>query len=128
MNRSVRMTAMLLSGAAMLLGSAFEASATGALPDGVYDCGGGYRPVHMGKVDIKGDQFRYRPYDKVGGDFAPYSAEPNGAIHWAGHFGALDDPPARIVESTREAWGFNVKYQGSPGGLTNTMSCHAPGK
>ena len=66
----------------MLFASAFGASASGALQDGEYDCGGGYSFVHMGKVDIKGDQFRYRPSDQVVGGFAPYSADPNGAIRW----------------------------------------------
>ena len=79
-------------------------------------------------VEIKGGQFRFRPFDEVVGGFAPYTVDANGAIRWGGRFGGLDDPPAKIVGSKREAWGFNVMYQGSPGALVNTMSCHAPGK
>jgi hypothetical protein len=82
----------------------------------------------MGKVDIKGGQFRYRPYDEPVGGFAAYSVDASGAIQWGGQFGGLDDPPARIVDSKRENWGFNVRYQGNPSALVNTMSCHAPGK
>ena len=104
------------------------AASGGGLTDGEYDCGGGYTYRAMGKVDIRGDRFRYRPYGEVVGGFAPYAVDARGAIRWGGHFGGLDDPPARIVASTREAWGFNVKYQGSPGALVNTMSCHAPGR
>ena len=104
------------------------AARDGGLTDGQYDCGGGYTYRSMGKVDIQGGQFRFRPYDKVVGGFAAYSVDASGAIQWGGPFGGLDDPPARIVTSTRETWGFNVKYQASPGGSINTMSCHAPGK
>ena len=121
-----RATAVLFAGAALLAGAAV-ANAAG-LVDGEYDCGGGYTYRAMGKVDIKGGQFRYRPYDDVVGGFAPYSVDASGAIQWGGHFGGLDDPPARIVDSKVERWGFNVRYQGSPGALINTMSCHAPGK
>ncbi|HEY1472686.1 MAG TPA: hypothetical protein VGF53_01225 [Pseudolabrys sp.] len=98
------------------------------MADGEYDCYGGYTPRATCKLDIKGGQFRYRPYDKVESGFAPYSVTAAGAIQWGGHFGGLDDPPARIVASVRENWGLNVKYQDSPGGLINTMSCRAPGK
>jgi hypothetical protein len=115
---------------ALILGSCIQRAAAGdgGLADGMYDCGGGYTYRAMGKVDIRVGQFRYRPYDEVINGFAPYSVDASGTIHWGGAFGGLDDPPARIVTSKREAWGFNVKYQGSPGGLINTMSCHAPGK
>ena len=82
----------------------------------------------MGTVDIKGGQFRYRPFDENVGGFASYSVGAGGVIQWGGHFGGLDDPPARIVDSQVESFGFNVRYQGTPGGLINTMSCHAPGK
>lgn len=112
----------------VLLGLSTASYANGSLVDGAYDCGGGYTYRHMGTVDIKGGQFRYRPFDENVGKFAPYSVDAGGAIHWGGPFGGLDDPPAKIVASTREKFGFNVKYQGTPGGLTNTMSCHAPGK
>lgn len=109
-------------------GGKLAAANGGGLVDGEYDCGGGYTYRAMGKVDIKNGQFRYRPYGDVVSGFAPYSMDGRGAIRWGGHFGGLDDPPARIVASTREKWGFNVKYQGRPGALVNTMSCHAPGK
>ncbi len=98
------------------------------LVDGEYDCGGGYTYRAMGKVDIRGNQFRYRPFGDVVRPFASYSVDPNGAIRWGGAFGGLDDPPARIVDLKVESWGFNVRYQGNPSGLINTMSCHAPGK
>jgi hypothetical protein len=117
-----------LFGVAMLMACAATPAAAGGLSDGEYDCGGGYTYRAMGKVDIKGDQYRFRPLDASGGAFAPYTVDANGAIHWGGHFPGLDDPPARITESKREAWGFNVMYQGSPDALVNTMSCHAPGK
>ena len=118
----------VVAGIVAILGVASGAQAGGGLADGEYDCGGGYTYRAMGKVDIKGDQFRYRPYGDPVGGFAPFSVDPDGKIHWGGHFGGLDDPPARITEATRETFGFNVKYQGSPGALVNTMSCHAPGK
>ncbi len=127
MHDSYRLAASFAATMAMLLACSVEARAVG-LTDGAYDCGGGYTYRHMGTVDIRGGQFRYRPFDEAIGGFAPYSVDANGAIHWGGHFGGLDDPPARIVRSKREQWGFNVMYQGSPGGLVNTMSCHAPGK
>ena len=101
--------------------------AGGRLADGEYDCGGGYTYRAMGKVDIRGGTYRYRPYDEVVGGFQPYAV--NGrAIVFAGKFGGLDDPPAKIASVTVEPFGFNVNYQGSPGALINTMSCHAPGK
>ena len=112
--------------AAAILGAS-AACAAGGLADGAYDCGGGYTYRHMGTVDIRGGQFRYRPFDEGSPSFAPYSVE-GSAIRWGGHFGGLDDPPARIVESKVEKFGFNVMYQGRPGALINTMSCHAPGK
>lgn len=110
------------------VGSLHPAHAGGGLADGEYDCGGGYTYRAMGKVDIKGDSFRYRPFEEVANGFAPYSVDVDGAIQWGGPFGGLDEPPARIVKSTRETFGFNVQYQGNPNGLVQTMSCHAPGK
>jgi hypothetical protein len=114
--------------AASLLAPAVGAVAAGGLTDGAYDCGGGYTYRHMGTVDIKGNQFRYRPFDEQVGGFAPYTMNASGAIQWGGQFGGLDEPPAKIVESKKESFGFNVMYQGRPGALINTMSCHAPGK
>src|SRR3954447_13237324 len=110
------------------IGGCGIAAAAGGLADGEYDCGGGYTFRSMGKVDIQNGQFRYRPFGEVVNGFASYSVGANRAIQWGGQFGGLDDAPARIVAATREDWGFNVKYQGTPGGLINTMSCHAPGK
>jgi hypothetical protein len=128
MNRSLPLAVAVVLGAAAMLGTVFEAAAAGGLTDGAYDCGGGYTYRHMGTVDIKAGQFRYRPFDEEVGGFAPYKVDASGAIQWGGLFGGLDDPPARLVDSKQESWGFNVRYQGSPGGLINTMSCHAPGK
>ena len=105
-----------------------QAWAAGGLADGEYDCGGGYTYRAMGKVDIQGSRFRYRPYGDVVNGFAPFSMDASGAIQWGGPFGGLDEAPARIVKSTREPFGFNVMYQGNPTALVNTMSCHAPGK
>ena len=97
------------------------AAGTGGLADGEYDCGGGYTYRAMGKVDIQGATYRYRPYDEVVNGFQAYSVT-DGHIQWSGQFGGLDDPPARIVDSTVEPFGFNVQYQGEPGALINTMS------
>lgn len=118
----------MLSLALTVFGCGVAAAAIGGLADGEYDCGGGYTYRAMGKVDIRNGQFRFRPYGDVVGGFAPYSINASGAIQWGGPFSGLDDPPGRIVASTRESWGFNVKYQATPGGSINTMSCHAPGK
>ena len=79
----------------------------------------------FGKVDIQGGAYRYRPNGDVVGGFQPYSVG-GGQIQWSGHFGVIDDAPSRILGSTVETWGFNVKFQSSPGGLIVTMSCHAP--
>jgi hypothetical protein len=103
------------------------AAGSGGLTDGAYDCGGGYEFRHLGIVDIQGGTFRYRPGDQAVGGFAPYSVA-GGQITWGGRFGGLDDPPGQIISSTVQPFGFNVQYQASPGGMTNTMSCHAPGK
>ncbi len=99
----------------------------GGLASGEYDCGGGYTYRAMGKVDVQGGRYRYRPYGDVVSGFQAFSVA-GGKIAWSGKFGGLDDPPAQIVESTIEPFGFNVKYKGNPNGLINTMSCHAPGK
>jgi hypothetical protein len=128
MTRSSPLAVGVALGAAALFASAVDAAAAGGLTDGAYDCGGGYMFRHMGIVDIKAGQFRYRPFDEQVGGFAPYSVDASGAIHWGGRFGGLDVPPAEIVDSKQESWGFNVRYQATPGGLVNTMSCHAPGK
>lgn len=128
--RVVRMTAVMgLLGSALVTGGyASRAGAAGGLVDGEYDCGGGYTYRAMGKVDIQGNRFRYRPYGDVINGFAPFSMDASGAIQWGGPFGGLDEAPAQIVASKREAFGFNVMYKGNPTALINTMSCHAPGK
>ena len=111
--------------------SATAASAGGGgLADGQYDCGGGYTFTAMGKVDIKGGQYRYRPFGDVTQGFAPYSVAADGTIQWGGKMGALDDAPAALAGSNRTPTGFNVNYKGNPDALTNTMSCNlerAPG-
>ncbi|MCX7363491.1 MAG: hypothetical protein NTV97_16790 [Alphaproteobacteria bacterium] len=126
----VRMIAVMgLLGSALVTGGyASRAAAAGGLVDGEYDCGGGYTYRAMGKVDIQGNRFRYRPYGDVINGFAPFSMDASGAIQWGGPFGGLDEAPAQIVASKREAFGFNVMYNGNPTALINTMSCHAPGK
>lgn len=133
MNRKLSGRTAIAAAATTLLAVALSAAAydrpamaAGGLPDGEYDCGGGYTYRAMGKVDIRNGQFRYRPYDTVVNGFAPYSLGADGRIAWGGPFGGLDEAPARIVETKREPFGFNVMYQGRPGALINTMSCHAP--
>jgi len=104
--------------------AAADDSGAGGLADGSYDCGGGYTYHAMGNVDIKGGQFRWRPYGEVTDGFASYSVDGSGAIHWGARFAGLDDPPAHIVDSTKESFGFNVRYQATPDSLIDTMSCH----
>jgi hypothetical protein len=82
----------------------------------------------MGKVDIQRATFRYRALDAPGGTFAPYSVDAGGQIHWGGPFPGIDEPPAHLTTSTRESFGFNVKFQVNPGSYEDTMSCHAPGR
>lgn len=127
MMRTIAATGLLALGLATG-GYANRAAAAGGLADGEYDCGGGYTYRAMGKVDIQGNRFRYRPYGDVVNGFAPFSVDASGAIQWGGPFGGLDEAPAQIVASKREAFGFNVMYKGNPTALVNTMSCHAPGK
>ncbi|HEX3920624.1 MAG TPA: hypothetical protein VHW60_25060 [Caulobacteraceae bacterium] len=101
-------------------------SGGGGLPDGVYNCGDGARV--LGKVDIQGATFRYRPQDATGGIFAPYAVTASGQIHWGGPFPGLEAPPGRVTTSTREATGFNVSYQPTPESAEQTMSCVGPAK
>lgn len=122
------LAAVMMALAMGIVGGVQAAQRSSTLPEGEYDCGGGYTYRAMGKVDIKGSQFRYRPFGEVVNAFAPYTIDAGGEIRWGGPFGGLDDAPAKIVTSTREAWGFNINYQGSADGLVNTMSCHAPGQ
>lgn len=127
MSRCVRTVALVVFGTVLLL-PVTEPRAAGALVDGEYDCGGGYTFRHMGTADIKGNQYRYRPYDEPGAVFAPFSVDARGRIQWGGGFGELNQPPSRIVDSKVERFGFNVMYQATSGGSINTMSCHAPGR
>jgi hypothetical protein len=98
----------------------------GGLPDGVYDCSEGAQA--LGKVDIQGATFRFRPADVPGGVFAPYSVNAAGQIHWGGAFRVIEDPPARLTTSTRLATGFNVGIQATPEGAEATMVCAGPAK
>ena len=45
--------------------AAAPAAGGGGLVNGEYDCGGGYTYRAMGKVDIQGGRYRYRPYGDV---------------------------------------------------------------
>ena len=96
---------------------------SGGLTDGVYDCGGGYTFRAMGNIDIKGGQFRYRPYGDVVDGYHPYSVD-GGNIQWGGKMGGLDEPPAAVVSSNKIPTGFNVNYKGNPNGIIDTMSCN----
>ena len=96
----------------------------GGLPDGVYDCGDGEHV--LGKVDIQGATFRYRPLDATGGVFSPYSVNTSGQIHWGGAFPGIDDPPARVTTSTRIATGFKVNFKAAPAGDEATVNCIGP--
>ena len=107
---------------------AAPAAGGGGLADGEYDCGGGYPFRAMGKVDIQGATFRYRPMDEAHGGFAPYSVDADGTIHWGGPFPGIDEAPAHVTVSSRQPFGFNVSWVASEGGMQDTMSCHAPGK
>jgi hypothetical protein len=100
----------------------------GGLADGEYDCGGGYPFRAMGKVDIQGATFRYRPLDEAQGGFAPYTVDADGTIHWGGPFPGIDEAPAHVTVSSRQPFGFNVSWVAHDGGMQDTMSCHAPGK
>ena len=115
---------VLCLGAAKVSSAAAAGKAGSArLPAGEYDCGGGYPFRAMGKVDIKGSEYRYRPYEDVVSGFKSYSVDENGAIHWSGRFGGLDDPPAQIDMTTKESFGFRVSYRSKPGGSVDQMDC-----
>jgi hypothetical protein len=98
-----------------------------ALADGEYDCSDGLHA--LGKVDIKGPTFRYRPLGAFSGSFAPYQVDAAGAIQWGAPFAGLNDtPPEMITQSSVEPWGFTAMFLASPGALTQTtMICKAPG-
>lgn len=110
--------------------SAANTRLDGPLPDGEYDCAIGSgsfshpNVVPMGRLDIKGSSYRFRPLGHASTGFAPYSVERNGSIHWSGHMGALDAPPSVLVRSTKTPQGFNVVYLVRPGADADTMSCH----
>lgn len=107
-----------------------DAEGGGGLADGSYDCstmGGsfdhpGIQP--MGHVEIKGGRFRMHVLDETNPPFSPYSVDPGGAIHWGGPMGGLTDAPSTLLDSTKEDWGFNVKYRLSATSMIDTMSCH----
>lgn len=100
------------------------------LANGEYDCaisyGGFSHPnvVQMGRMDIAGKTYRFRPMGKATDGFAGYSVGGDGSLHWAGHMGALDKAPARLLDSRKTPEGFNVRYMPRPGGDADTMSCH----
>ena len=103
------------------------ASAGGAqLASGEYDCsravaGGGIMP--MGKMDIKGGQYRFRSLNTVTDGFTPYSLADDGTLTWGGKMGGLDTPPSVLVWSKKLDWGFRVRFRVSPTDYVEDMDC-----
>ncbi len=105
------------------------APASAPLPSGEWDCSvsaGTYqhptiRP--MGRLEIRGLQYRFRPFGKVTDGFAPYSVGADGALRWGGHLGGLDRAPSRLVASRKTDSGLNVQFRVSPTAYVETMSC-----
>lgn len=98
----------------------------GGIADGEYDCASsssaGIMP--MGKMDIDGDTYRFRPFGNVTDGYSDYSVSGT-AISWSGPMGGLTAPPSAIQDSTvTSGTSFNVRYLPRPGGYTETMSCH----
>lgn len=105
-------------------------NAGAALANGEYDCavssGAWSNPnvMAMGRMDIQGMTYRFRPYGKVTGGFAPYAIGGDGSLRWGGHMGGLDAAPSRLLDSRKTPQGFNVRYLVRQDALADTMSCH----
>jgi hypothetical protein len=97
----------------------------GPLANGQYDCaipmGMGVMP--MGRVDISGSTYRFRPMGNVTQGYAGYSVGGDGTIHWAGKLGDMEKPPSVVISSNVRAYGFSIYYRSSPSGFAETMSC-----
>jgi hypothetical protein len=108
------------------LSNAAPAGAEAAtLPSGEYDCSDGKQA--MGKVEIKGAAFAYRPLGAFSAAFAPYQIDAAGHIQWGAALAGINDtPPEMIAQSTVEPWGFTVAFQASPTSPVQTMICQAP--
>lgn len=106
-----------------------SSAATARLQDGEYDCAimrGDSRHlgvVPMGRMDVRGDTYRFRPLGTATGGFASFSADADGTLHWNGRMGALDEPPSVIVRSYRTPEGLNIEYRVKPGTADDIMSC-----
>lgn len=104
--------------------------ANAPLRAGEYDCAvsSGYfshpNVVPMGRFDIRGGSYRFRPFGKVTQGFAPYTIGGDGSLHWGGRMGGLDIPPSVLVRSYKTPQGFNVVYRVKNGTDADTMSCH----
>jgi hypothetical protein len=96
-----------------------------ALAEGSYDCSVavGMGIMAMGHMDIRGNTYRFRPYDKVTDGFSSYTMAANGALQWSGPMGGLKETPSVLTESLKTDYGFYVKYRTKPGGWIDTMSC-----
>ncbi len=133
---SVHPTAKLAAALASLMilavGSAAGAEvATSAAPlaGGEYDCAvpNGMGVLPLGRMDIRGGSYRFRPLGKVTQGFAAYSVGAGGVLHWSGGVGGLTQTPSVILESAKTTYGFRIKYRASPGGFAESMTCRHMG-
>ena len=105
---------------------ALGASASAAtLANGEYDCAipNGMGVMPMGRMDISGSTYRFRPMGNVTQGYASYSIGSDGTIHWGGKLGEMNTPPSVVMSSNVRTYGFSVYYRSSPGGFAETMSC-----
>src|ERR1700684_3253871 len=90
-------------------------ASAGPLANGQYDCaipmGMGVMP--MGRMDISGSTYRFRPMGKVTQGYAAYAVGGDGTIHWAGKLGDMEKPPSVVISSHTRAYGFSVYYRAS---------------
>ena len=99
------------------------------LRDGEYSCvissGAFSRPniVVMGRMDIRGQSYRYRPFGKVTQGFAPYSMGGDGTLRWGGRMSGLDAPPSMLIKSYRTPEGFIVQFRANPRAYVENLTC-----
>jgi hypothetical protein len=101
-----------------------------ALANGEWDCsvsaGTFQHPTvrAMGRLDVRGLQYRFRPFGNATDGFAPYAVGTGGSLRWGGYVGGLNRSPSRIVESRKNAdGGISVKFRVSPTAYVETMTC-----
>ena len=123
MNRPTMLGAALLMAASLLQPAPAQEGMAAPLRAGEYDCGAGAGT--LGRIDIAGETYRFRPYGKAKDRFAPYQTGGDGSIRWEGHMGALDRAPSALVDSMRTPQGFDIRYRVRPGAPIDTMRCHA---